>query len=606
LEARGLASRDFSSSITGEDPSDPYVKVRLGKDYQGDSRDWVDDVTDLDWFRAYTFKKNVSLPGESRLHVEVWDHDDFTFDDLIGTTVIDLEDRLLDQRWSKYEPRDEKNRRRGRRTGSSLPLKPVENRTLYPPHSAGTAVWAALSGAKAGAGQPTGSQGQIRLWVDILSTSESRAPGNSMVDIALAPTLEWELRVIIYSCTGRDSRVGDPYIKVALENEKGAWQKQDTDVHFRVTKAAFTGVWVGSYNWRLKFKVDLGPRSWLVKNPNLNLQLWDQDILKWNDCIAQSTLSLQMLLLTALEKTKTSKTAAARSGSGGGGSANIKAVEKEARAAAAKAVQEVKLEHFKGPPGLDLAKEKVCTRIHHAVIAGAQMTPKFELRTKETKRERKTRQQAEGRNALPSTAGIADGHVATPPSKNDSAEDIVDFFKDHQGLLRQVPGLPAEVAGLKKAMAKLQKTLPPHLRSKQGKQGGAVKGKRLSFRDKIKKAREEMGLSLATPENAGWVKLKDPATRRTVARVLLGIELVSKQVADRETVGMGQQRPNHQPTLPPPVGRMSLTLNPLDALKHLLPCWLICSLVCCVFFLQLVMQLPTIMATYMMLQQQKL
>jgi hypothetical protein len=124
--------------------------------------------------------------------------------------VIDLEDRLLDQRWQALGTTldfssDSSNNNSsssvggGGGGGGGVPKKPVENRTLYPAHSTGAAVWARLRGGQAGAGQGHGSQGQVRLWVDILSKNESRAPGNAPVDIALAPTLEWELRVIIVS-----------------------------------------------------------------------------------------------------------------------------------------------------------------------------------------------------------------------------------------------------------------------------------------------------------------------------------------------------------------------------------------------------------------------
>lgn len=43
----------------------------------------------------------------------------------------------------------------------------------------------------------------------------------------------------------------------------------------------------GSFNYRLKFPIELGPRSRAFKFPHLSLQMWDRDIVKWNDCIAE-------------------------------------------------------------------------------------------------------------------------------------------------------------------------------------------------------------------------------------------------------------------------------------------------------------------------------
>lgn len=59
------------------------------------------------------FDINTTLPGASMLKIEVWDKDDLFEDELIGRTVIDLEDRFFSSKWTK------------------LPEKPIETRSLF-------------------------------------------------------------------------------------------------------------------------------------------------------------------------------------------------------------------------------------------------------------------------------------------------------------------------------------------------------------------------------------------------------------------------------------------------------------------------------------------
>jgi len=54
---------------------------------------------------------------------------------------------------------------------------------------------------------------------------------------------------------------------------------QETDVHWRAQNGK------GSFNWRMKFKLKLGPRSMHWKFPYLHLQLWDKDVVSFNDCM---------------------------------------------------------------------------------------------------------------------------------------------------------------------------------------------------------------------------------------------------------------------------------------------------------------------------------
>ena len=90
--------------------------------------------------------------GVAVFQVEVWDHDDIMPDEIIGTTVIDLEDRFFDPRWKAMDgelPTDRDGNvlaptgddaaaaavdgrgASGTSTSRPLPLRPVERRSLW-------------------------------------------------------------------------------------------------------------------------------------------------------------------------------------------------------------------------------------------------------------------------------------------------------------------------------------------------------------------------------------------------------------------------------------------------------------------------------------------
>lgn len=50
-------------------------------------------------------------------------------------------------------------------------------------------------------------------------------------------------------------------------------------------------------------------------------------------------------------------------------------------------------------------------------------------------------------------------------------------------------------------------------------------------------------------------------------KIHLSFELVPWKDVELDPVGMGREEPNKNPTLPPPTGRMSFSLNPYTMLK---------------------------------------
>jgi hypothetical protein len=92
FEAKQLAAMDMD--ITGKPAkSDPYVKMKLGKNWNfNDRKNAIDNTDQADLYQKHEI--NTNLPGASQLIVEMMDKDTIGSDDLIGRTIIDLEDTL--------------------------------------------------------------------------------------------------------------------------------------------------------------------------------------------------------------------------------------------------------------------------------------------------------------------------------------------------------------------------------------------------------------------------------------------------------------------------------------------------------------------------------
>lgn len=250
--------------------SDPYLKAVLGKEKFDDRENHIDDVVDADLYKVIEF--NTELPGAGLLDVAVYDYDDFGGDDLIGRTVIDLEDRWFDNRWQKLgmENRTESM------DGYRWQTKPLEKRPLYNPSSM----------------QP---QGYLECWVDILNPAEANAFPPE--DVSLPPRVPFEIRIVIWKTkdvVAMDSleNMNDLYVRVWPED----CQPQETDTHWRSKKGK------GSFNWRMKFDVELGPSTKFMKFPYLHFQMWDRDLLKWNDCIADGVIDIGRFIRKAYKK----------------------------------------------------------------------------------------------------------------------------------------------------------------------------------------------------------------------------------------------------------------------------------------------------------------
>jgi hypothetical protein len=288
--------------------SDPYLKVRLGKEKFNDRENAVDDATDVDFYQLIEF--NAELPGYSQLVINVMDKDDIGSDDLIGSTTIDLEDRWFDKRWQEL----------GRENRDDNPetirwdTKPIERRSLYVPSS-------------------NNGQGVLECWVDILTPPEATAfPPD---DVSLPPRQMFEVRVVIWKSRdvpAQDTFGGQNMTDLFIKSWPDGCKEQETDTHWRSKKGK------ASFNWRMVFELELGHGTRAMKFPYFHLQSWDRDVIKWNDMIAETTVDLGFYYRKAFKKNmaiklyETPKGRAARSqglGFGSGGAEGAKGKEKK-------------------------------------------------------------------------------------------------------------------------------------------------------------------------------------------------------------------------------------------------------------------------------------
>ena len=173
----------------------------------------------------------------------------------------------------------------------------------------------------------TTPQGSLRLWLDIITPEV--AFQYPPLSIAAPPTRKFQLRVVVWRTTdvmSFDSAAfgsqNDLYAKSWLEGQR----PQTTDTHWRSKNG------IGSFNWRMVWDVELVPGSRLWKFPYFHLQLWDKDLLKYNDCIGEATVDLTSLFRRAYRRNesinlfakrkadaKRKQAEASESGRGGGG-----------------------------------------------------------------------------------------------------------------------------------------------------------------------------------------------------------------------------------------------------------------------------------------------
>ena len=230
--------------------SDPYLKLQLGKAKINDRKNYIDNTTEPAFFKSFTME--ASLPGPSMLSIKAMDYDLIGSDDLIGETVIDLEDRLFSKQWRDWGASQQDNEGQTDKEGTlvSPPRfapKPIEFRELYTPQNAN-------------------AQGIVKMWVDILTAKEAALYPHD--DVSLPPDAKFQVQFIVWKTKGVPgmdtmTNMTDMFAKVWVEGTK----PYTTDVHWRCKNGK------GSFNYRVKIPITLGFRTQTMKFPFLHLQV---------------------------------------------------------------------------------------------------------------------------------------------------------------------------------------------------------------------------------------------------------------------------------------------------------------------------------------------
>ncbi|XP_033842448.1 fer-1-like protein 6 [Periophthalmus magnuspinnatus] len=285
--------------------ADPYIVVRIGKNEIKDRDNYI--PKQLNPIFGRSFEIQAKFPQESLLSVLIYDFDLVGGDDLMGETLIDLENRFYSRHratcglpteyseqgynaWRDCLKPSEILSKLCRENGLSGPSFAPGRITIGEKVFTGATVfmhdeepkesyedlslkvlhqWSDIMGYSLvpehiesrtlyNKSRPGMDQGQLKMWVDMFPMDMPR-PGPS-VDISPRKPKPYELRVIVWNTedvvledtniiTGQSS--SDIYIKSwlkGLENDR-----QETDVHYN----SLTGE--GNFNWRFVFPFNYLP-----------------------------------------------------------------------------------------------------------------------------------------------------------------------------------------------------------------------------------------------------------------------------------------------------------------------------------------------------------
>ncbi|KAM9368604.1 fer-1-like protein 5 [Phaethornis superciliosus] len=335
---------------------DPYVRISLGKTMLAQRDHYVPNTLEPIFGRL--FEVTGTIPLEKDLRVSLMDYDLLPPDQEIGTTTIDLENRLLSRfrahcglptRYRRSGPggwRDQVPPSRAlelftRSRGLPAPefsaegtavtfgdqtflLSHFERSPLTHRHPGDLRERLALHVLHAchlvpehletrtlyNSTQPGLEQGKVQMWVDIFPIS--LGPPGPPVDITPRKPQRYELRCVVWNTRDVDladvnlmgQRMSDIYVTGWMDGLEE--QRQKTDVHYRSLDGS------GAFNWRFLFSFEYlvaeqrcvlphKDHFWSLHEtvlkvpPKLILQVWDNDKFSADDFLGVLELELTHL-----------------------------------------------------------------------------------------------------------------------------------------------------------------------------------------------------------------------------------------------------------------------------------------------------------------------
>jgi hypothetical protein len=233
---------------------DPYLVVSVpGTNIKfGNSKDRI-NRTCMPWFYK-TFEYKTELPGNGLLKFEVFDYEKYSSDAFLGHCLVDVEARLLSERWST----------------EMVDKPPLEIKQLLDKH--GNAGF-----------------GELEVIVEIHD-------GHDNIPKALViqppPVVEVEMRVCVFRARNMVNKdVGgknDLYFKlnvIGLDRTSARFSEtQSTDIHW------FARDGVGSFNYRNIFQLTL-PCNRIA----LRVSAYDKDLISGDDNIGEGKINLSKM-----------------------------------------------------------------------------------------------------------------------------------------------------------------------------------------------------------------------------------------------------------------------------------------------------------------------
>ncbi|XP_042657372.1 fer-1-like protein 5 [Tyto alba] len=335
---------------------DPYIRVSLGTKTLGQRDQYVPNTLEPVFGRL--FEVTGTIPLEKDLRVSLLDYDLLPPDQDIGTTTIDLENRLLSRfrahcglpafycttgpgcwrdQLSPSRALEHFARTRGlpaphfSAEGTAVtfgdqtfllshfessphprrhPGAPRERLALHVLHACHLVPQHLETRTLYNSTQPGLEQGKVQMWVDIFPAS--LGPPGPPVDITPRKPQRYELRCVVWNTRDVDlgdvnllgQRMSDIYVMGWLDGLEE--QRQKTDVHYRSLQGD------GAFNWRFVFSFEylaaeqlcVLPRKehfWSLDEtvlkvpPKLILQVWDNDKFSADDFLGVLELELTKL-----------------------------------------------------------------------------------------------------------------------------------------------------------------------------------------------------------------------------------------------------------------------------------------------------------------------